>query len=119
MCYKEKISNMDVEIEYLKSNDKLGKKFFIPLAYAYLITKSNLREIGTNIKLYNILKNKDCFDIGYYLNKYPDLKKSKWCKYFSPELHYVCKGFSENRKINKKDLKHNSKKELIDYINNT
>lgn len=117
MCFKEKICNKDVEIEYLKNNN-LRKKFFIPISYVYIIFNSNFREIGTNIKLYNILKNNECFDIGYYLNKYPDLKKSKWCKYFSPELHYVCKGFNENRKINKKDLKHNSKKELIDNIIN-
>ena len=116
MCYKEQMRNMDVEIEYLKNNDNIRKKLFIPISYVYLITKSNFREIGTNIKLYNILKNNEYFDIGYYLNKYPDLKKSKWCKFFSPELHYVCRGFDENRKINKKDYKHGSKKELINCI---
>ena len=114
-CYKEQMCNMDVEIEYLKNNN-IRKKLFIPISYVYLITKSNFREIGTNIKLYNILKNNEYFDIGYYLNKYPDLKKSKWCKFFSPELHYVCRGFDENRKINKKDYKHGSKKELINCI---
>ncbi|WP_406532114.1 hypothetical protein [Methanobrevibacter sp.] len=115
-CYKEKIRNNEIEIEYIKKSDKLSKKLLRPLAYVYLIFKSKPNEIGTNIKLYKSLKNSKCFDIGYYLNKYPDIAKSKWCKYFSPELHYVCEGFKEKRKFNKKFFRDYEKKELIEDI---
>ena len=84
----------------------------------YIISKSKPSEIITNIKLYKSLKNSKCFDIGYYLTKYPDIAKSKWCKYFSPELHYVCEGFNEKRKFNKKFFKNHDKKELIEDIKN-
>ena len=45
---------------------------------------------------------------------------SKWCRYFSPELHYVCKGFDENRVFNKKYFKRTlyaTKKDLNDNNN--
>ncbi|WP_406535128.1 hypothetical protein [Methanobrevibacter sp.] len=115
-CYKEEISNNQLEIQYLK-NETILKKLLNPLAYAYLILKSNTRELSLNLKLYKALKNSKCFDIGYYLNNNADLQNSKWCKYFSPELHYVCNGFNEERKFNKKYFNRNSKKELLDYIN--
>ena len=114
-CYKDEMSNNHLEIRYLKNND-LTKKILSPLAYVYLIFKSNLKEIALNIKLYNALKNSNCFDIGFYLNNNPDLMDSKWCKYFSPELHYICNGFDEQRKFNKKYFNRNSKKELLKYI---
>ena len=63
------------------------------------------------------MKDSKCFDVGYYLNKNNDLIESKWCKFFSPELHYVCVGFSEQRKFNKKYFNRNSKKELLVYLN--
>ena len=66
--------------------------------------------------MYKSLKNSKCFDIGFYLNNNPDLIESKWCKFFSPELHYVCKGFDEGRLFNKKYFNRNSKKELLKYI---
>jgi len=117
-CYKEEIRNNEIEIEYIKKSDKFSKKILAPLAYGYIILKSKPSEIITNIKLYKSLKNSKCFDIGYYLNKYPDISKSKWCKYFSPELHYVCEGFNEKRKFNKKFFKNHDKKELIENIKN-
>ena len=55
---------------------------------------------------------------SFYLNNNKDIQNSKWCKYFSPELHYVCNGFRENRKFNKKYFNRNSKEELLDYILN-
>lgn len=117
-CYEEDIRNSNTEIEYLKKSDKVSKKVLIPAAYLYLIAKSKPSEIGTNIKLYKALKSSECFDIGYYLNKYPDIPKSKWCKYFSPELHYVCNGFNEDRKFNKKYYNKKSRKELLEDIRN-
>ena len=116
-CYKEEICNNKVEIKYLKSNSII-KKFLNPLAYIYLIFKSNPKELSLNVKLYKALKNSQCFDTGYYLNNNKDILESNWCKYFSPELHYVCNGFNESRKFNKKYFNRNSKKELLDYILN-
>lgn len=116
-CYKEEIDNNHVEIEYLK-NDSLTKKLLIPLAYVYLIVKSKPKDLSLNFKLYKAIKNSKCFDIGFYLNNNKDIRDSKWCKYFSPELHYVCNGFNENRTFNKKYFNRNSKKELLDYILN-
>lgn len=116
-CYKEEISNNQIEIKYLKNNN-ITKKILTPIAYLYLIFKSKRQEISLNIKLYKVLKNSKCFDIGFYLNKNKDLINSNWCKYFSPELHYVCNGFNENRKFNKKYFNRNSKKELLEYLLN-
>ena len=115
-CYEEEIDNHNIEIQYLKKSDKVSKKLIIPVAYLYLLVKSKPSEIGTNIKLYKTLKSSEYFDIGYYLNKYPDIPKSKWCKYFSPELHYVCNGFDEDRKFNKKYYNKKSKKELLNEV---
>ena len=115
LCFKEEISNNDVEIKYLKNN-ALPKKLFSPLAYVYLILKSNPKEISLNIKLYKVLKDSNCFDIGFYLNNNEDLLESIWCKYFSPELHYVCHGFYEKRTFNKKYFVRDSKKALFEYL---
>ena len=116
-CYKEEINNNRLEIEYLKK-EMLTRKIFNPLSYVYLIFKSGPKEILLNLKLYNALKNSKCFDIGFYLNNNEDLRNTKWCKYFSLELHYVCNGFDEKRKFNKKYFNRNSKKELLEYILN-
>ena len=114
-CFKEEISNNHAEIKYLRNNS-LSKKVLSPFSYLYLILKSNSSEISINYKLLKALKNSKCFDIGFYLSNNPDIQKSNWCKYFSPELHYVCKGFDEGRIFNKKYFNTNSKKELLNYI---
>lgn len=116
-CYEDEIINNNLEIQYLKK-DTLTRKIFSPLAYLYLILKSDTKELSLNFKLYKAMKNSKCFDIGFYLANNKDILESKWCKYFSPELHYVCNGFDENRKFNKKYFNRNSKKELLDYIIN-
>ena len=116
-CYKEEIANNKTEIEYLKMNS-FKKKFFNSLSYIYLIFKSKPKDLSLNLKLYKLLKNSSCFDIGFYLNNNGDVLESKWCKYFSPELHYVCNGFDEKRKFNKKYFNTNSKTELLEYILN-
>lgn len=116
--YGDDLINKDVEIEYLKKSDKLSKKIISPLSYIYILGRSKPKEIGTNMKLYRALKKSNSFDIGYYLNKYPDIPKSKWCKYFSPQLHYVCKGFDEKRTFNKEQSSAKNKKELLKDIEN-
>ena len=104
-----------MEIQYFK-NESFTKKILSPLSYIYLVFKSNPKEVSINYKLYKAIKNSKCFDIGFYLNNNKDIQDSNWCKYFSPELHYVCKGFNEERKFNKKYFNRNSKEELLDYI---
>lgn len=116
-CFKEEINNNQLEIEYLK-NENLTKKLLSPFGYLYLIFKSNPKNLHLNFRLYKAIKNSKCFDVGFYLNNNEDIKESKWCKYFSPELHYVCNGFDEKRKFNKKYFNRNSKKELLEYILN-
>lgn len=114
-CFKDEISNNHAEIRYLKNNT-LIKKILSPLGYLYLLLKSNPNEISLNLNLYKALKDSECFDIGFYLNNNKDLIESKWCKYFSPELHYVCNGFTEKRTFNKKYFNRNSKKDLLEYL---
>lgn len=116
-CYKEEICNNHLEIEYLKKETFL-RKLLSPFAYLFLIFKSNPKELFLNFKLYKALKSSKCFDIGYYLNNNEDIRESNWCNYFSPELHYVCNGFNEDRKFNKKYFNRNSKEELLEYIIN-
>ncbi len=114
-CYKEELNNSHTEIQYLKK-DNLTRKLLSPIAYLYILFKSEPNEVLINFKLYNALKNSKCFDIGYYLSNNDDIRKGKLCKYFSPELHYVCNGFNEERKFNKKYFNRNSKEDLLDYI---
>lgn len=114
-CFKEEINNNHMEIQYFK-NESFTKKILSPFSYIYLVFKSKPGELSINYKLYKAIKNSKCFDIGFYLNNNKDMQNSNWCKYFSPELHYVCKGFNEERKFNKKYFNRNSKEELLDYI---
>lgn len=116
-CYEEEVNNNHLEIQYLKKNI-VTRKIFGSFAYIYLIFKSKPKDLTLNIKLYRALKNSKCFDVGYYLANNEDIRNSKWCKFFSPELHYVCNGFREKRSFNKKFFNRNSKKELLDYIYN-
>lgn len=114
-CYKEEIENSNYEIVYFKNHSSLGKIFNL-LSYILIILKSSPKDWKLNFKLYKLLKSSRCFDIGYYLRNNEDVANSKWCKYLSPELHYVCNGFEEGRKFNKKFYNRNSKKELLEYI---
>ena len=87
-----------------------------PLSYLILLFKFKPNELSLNIKLYKVLKNSNCFDVGYYLKNNNDILESRWCKYFSPELHYLCYGFYENRKFNKKYFNMDSKESLLEYL---
>lgn len=111
--YNARLKIKNKENHYLKKIYEKRKKIISPFTYLYLIFHSNIREIIINIKLYNALKNNDCFDLGYYLNKYPEIADSKICKMFSPELHYVCYGFKEKKIFNSKYSNYTNKKDLI------
>ena len=112
---QNKSKNPDVKNN---QKSKLSKKFSNYLSYAYILFKSKPNDIKTNIQLYNSFKDSDYFDSNYYLNKYPDISKGKFCKYFSPELHYVCNGFDEGRKFNNKSINKKNKKELLEFLKN-
>lgn len=112
---QNKSKNPDVKNN---QKSKLSKKFFNYLSYAYILFKSKPNDIKTNIQLYNSFKDSDYFDSNYYLNKYPDISKGKFCKYFSPELHYVCNGFDEGRKFNNNSINKKNKKELLEFLKN-
>ncbi len=114
--YEEEILSKNLEIEYLTK--KPIQIILNPLSYMALILKSNPKEILINIKLFQALKKSKQFDVGFYLRKNKDIQKSKWAKYFSPELHYVCRGFSEKRKFNNSQFNLNSKKELFENLSN-
>ena len=114
-CFKEELENNHHEINYLKENP-FTKKILSPFSFLYLIFKSKPDELSINFKLYRLLKSSEYFDIGYYLSNNEDIRKSKWCKYFSPELHYVCHGFDEKRKFNKKYFVTSSKGNLLKYL---
>ncbi|MBE6489643.1 MAG: hypothetical protein E7Z83_02165 [Methanobrevibacter sp.] len=112
----EIISEKKLEIQYFKSNVIL-KKILNPFVPVCLILKSKPKEIRLNFKIYKNLKDNDCFDIGYYLKNFPKVQESKLCKYFSPELHYVCVGFDNGLDFNKKYFDNSSKKNLLNNIN--
>lgn len=114
-CLRNEVDNKNYEIDYLKKNNFV-KTILSPLSYIYLIFKSKPKELKINIKLLKALKDSKCFDIGYYLNNNEEVKNSRLCKYFSPELHYLIYGFENENKFNKKYFNRKSKHELLNYI---
>ena len=111
---KDNIAHLKTTIEYYKLKSKFKKKLLLPLPYIYIIYKhSNVLE---NIKMYRLLQNNDWFDIGYYLDKYDDISRNKWCKFLTPELHYVCHGFDEKRLPNQNYKNNLTKNEIINKI---
>lgn len=112
---KKEILINNLEISYHKKNN-ITKTIFAPLTILVLFFKSNISELYLNLKLYKIIKDNKHFNIGYYLNNNKDLIESIWCKYFSPELHFVCKGFDEKRTFSKEHLNINSKRDLLKYM---
>lgn len=116
-CLKEEIDDRNAEIQYLKGKN-FTKLILSPLSYLYLLFKSKPQEIKLNFKLLHVLKNSNCFDIGYYLSNNKEVKNSGLCKYFSPEIHYILNGFDEEYKFNKKYFNRSSKKELLNYLYN-
>lgn len=106
-----------VTIDYYKLKGSLKKKCLLWIPYIYICFKSkNYKDISLNLKLYRTLNNNGWFNIGYYLIKHSDINRDKWCKYLTPELHYVIYGFDEHRKPNSMYHQHSSKKELLEYL---
>jgi len=115
---KDETENNYFETQYQKNNTFI-RKLLNPFSYVYLILKSSHKELSINFKLYRAIKNTKSFDIGFYLKNNKDIQNSKWCKYFSPQLHYVCSGFKEKRQFSKKHFNTNSKEGLLEDILNS
>ena len=111
---KDNIAHLKTTIDYYKLKSKFKKKLLLPLPYVYIIYKH--KNVLENIKLYRLLQNNDWFDIGFYLDKYGDISRNKWCKFLTPELHYVCHGFDEKRLPYPNYKKNLTKKEIIKKI---
>ncbi|WP_346661433.1 glycosyltransferase [uncultured Methanobrevibacter sp.] len=109
-----KLNNNKIENEYIKESG-LIKHIIYPLSYIYLIYKCKLFEIIINIKLFRILNITPYFDVGFYFARYPEIKETFCCKYFSPQLHYVCFGFNENKIFNP-NINCNTKTELYSKL---
>jgi len=113
---KDKVGHLRTTEDYYKLKGNFKKKLLLFLPYLYIIFRHN--NVLENIKLYRLLQNNDWFDIGFYLDKYSDISRNKWCKFLTPELHYVCHGFDEKR-LPYPNYKNNlSKNGIIKRINN-
>lgn len=112
-CHEQALKAYKKENIYLKKKYTKQSKISILQDYFYIIVKSKRNEIILNLKLYNALRKSDCFNLGYYLNKYPEIIENNICKKYSPELHYVCHGFDEGKMFNPKCCDFISKKILL------
>lgn len=109
--FEDIISDLNSTNEYYRLKNSFKKRALLFLPYLYIIYKH--RNIIENLKFYRKISNNDWFNIGFYLNTNSDLSRKKWCKLLTPEAHYTCHGYDENRLPNpnfKNDL---SKKEII------
>ena len=116
---KEKIiDEKNKELDYYKSNKSSFGNSSSPLSRIYLFFSSSGDERELNRNLYECLKKGDWFDAEYYISENKDLSNLKWNKILSPELHYVCFGFDENRQPNRNAIVACSKRELLKKLTN-
>lgn len=112
-CHENSMKIYKKENTYLKNKYLKHSRFSLLRDYLYIILSSKGNEIFLNLKLFKALRNSNCFNLGYYLNKYPEIIDDKICKKYSPELHYVCHGFDEGKIFNPKCCDFISKKTLL------
>ena len=99
---EELVKEKDILIEYMSGNkrpflQRLISKF--PSLYIlFNVYETGIKNALINIKGYNAIKKSNSLDIGFYLNKYPDIKLSG----MDPVLHYIYHGFKEGKKPNPK-----------------
>lgn len=105
------INNLKTSLEYNKLKGNFKKRLILFLPYLYIIY--NHRNILVNIRLYRKIIKNNWLDIGFYLNENSDLSRKKWCKFLTPETHYVCHGFDEKRAPNQSYKNNFSKKDII------
>ena len=80
------------------NNRSLSQKIISKFPSIFLLLRRDysLKSALINVKGYKAIKNNYLFDIGYYLNNYPDIRVSGK----DPILHYILYGFKEGRKPN-------------------
>lgn len=128
--------NLNLHIKYLieeiyevlfKENvsRSFSQKLLSKFPSIYIIfnrNNSSFKNALINLRGYKSIKDNDFFDIGYYLRKYRDVRKSG----ADPLLHYIYHGFKENRDphpsfdneyylIKNKDLKDFNLSPLVHY----
>lgn len=88
------------EIEYFSNNKRsFIQRLFSRFPSLYIIFKgknNGIKNSLINIRGYNAIKKNNLLDIGFYLNKYPDVRLSG----VDPILHYIFYGFNEGRSPN-------------------
>lgn len=127
--YKNKINKLEqklIEMKYLNNEGRsLIQKLISTFPSLYIILKGNntgIKNILINIKGYYAIKKNRLFDTGFYLKRYPDVRKSG----MDPLIHYMFYGFKEGKNpnssfngyyyINKyKDVKNSKLNPLIHY----
>ena len=112
---KEKlIIRNKVTLEYYKLKGSLKKKLILWIPYVYILLKTRpFNETFINIRLYRALQDSEWFNVGFYLVVYHELSRKKWCKFLTPETHYVCYGFNEKKLPHEDYTCVDSKKELL------
>ena len=112
---RRRFDEKNLEIEYLNNQSTFNKLFGGFNSYVYLILKSisSHENIGDNVKLYNLLKDNELFDLGLYL-KNKNLKGTKFYSRLNPRLHYIFFGIYEKIKINRiLEVQTSDKKQLL------
>lgn len=101
-------------IDYLNNKELSSKLFFMP-SIILLMKSHGINDYKLNKTLYDKLLNSNYFSTGYYLKHNNDLKE-KVRGYMNPQLHYICYGFDEKRKINQNHDPTISKEELLKLL---
>ena len=115
---KTVIDEKTLESEYYSSLSFFNRLFRGFNSYVYIILKSlaSHESIGTNLKLYNLLKNPNIFDLGYYL-KNKNLKNGKFYSTLNPAVHYIFFGIHEKVRINRNiTVDSTDKKDLVNIL---
>lgn len=96
----DSITNNIYEMEYLNNNNRsFLQRLFSRFPSLYILFKgknNGIKSAFINIRGYNAIKKNNLLDLGFYLNNYPDVRRSG----ADPILHYIYKGFNEGRRPN-------------------
>ena len=68
-------------------------KFLSKFPRLYLLSKPN-KQVLDNLKAYTIIKKNNLFDVDFYNEEYPDVKKAG----MNPIVHYMWYGYKENKR---------------------
>ncbi len=92
-----RIDEIKTEFEYKKNKHRsLSQRIFSKFPILYMIRyipKIGLKTTMINRKGYHAIKNGNLLDMGFYLNRYEDVKLTGK----DPIIHYIYHGFNEGR----------------------